>query len=381
MVTKPNYPDKPDQNDDNGCNDCRDKDNATQVSITSNRKELCKLLYSSVGNVSKAETKFTGEYEIYKEKKCIFLNTEESYRRYRNFDIVVGNELNQTNISLKANITQLKDWNKSLSSTLTTISKQMKDLKTKFLDLKDAACRLDSSYTDKCNIAQKKTLTGKVPEHCPEPAPPIDACKDAETQIEDLICRPKGLLKDIDYIFQASADVVGIQIFSNVDTLDQLQTDLTSKSTSFEKLVNDAMKARKSELDTLQQDLVSSVKAITQAAVTRNSERAKFEGYYDAAEFLCCPSCDCVPCDDEEDHDHEHDHDDRHHGNYGNQKQDDDHRKGEGCNDDQCQPRLKECGEAICEICDEVKTTFCCDEKVPEPLPPAKPTPPRKSAM
>ena len=182
------------QTGDCGCDDCKDKDNATQVSININRTALCKLLYDERGTVSKLETKFDGENKVYKEKKCIFLNTEKSYRRYRNFEISTGTELLQTNDSIKASVAQLKDWNKNLSATLTNLFKQIKDLKTKFGDLKDAACKLDSSYKDKCNIGQKKAITGKSPENCADQTPPIDACKDAATEIETLICKPKGLV-------------------------------------------------------------------------------------------------------------------------------------------------------------------------------------------
>lgn len=357
------------QTDDSGCIDCKDKDNATQVSININRAALCKLLYNEQGTVSKLETKFTGEKEIYQEKRCIFLNTEDNYRRYRNFEITAGTELIQTNVSIKASVAQIKDWNKNLNATLNALFKQVKDLKTKFSDLKDAACKLDSSYKDKCNIGQKKAITGKVPENCPDPVPPIDACKDAATGIEALICKPKGLAQDIDSIFQASSDVIGIQIFSNIDSLDKLQTDLSTKSTAFDKLISDTMKTRKTELDKMQDDLVTSVKTITQVAVSRNSERAIFEGYYDATKFLCCPSCDCVS-DDDHYHDHNHDR----HGNDNN-----DHENKE-CNDECCPPRLKDCEEAICNICDQVKTTFCCDADNPVPETPTQKPPSSKKA-
>jgi hypothetical protein len=284
----------------------------------------------------------------------------------------------QTNISLKNGITQIKDWNKALNTTLTTISKQVKDLKSKFLELKEAACRLDNSYNDKCNVTQIRALTGKATENCPEPEQPVEACKDAEKQIEELICRPKGLVMDINSIFQSSADVVGIQIFSNIDSLDQLNSDLTSKSVSFEKLINDAMKARKAELEKLQEELVNSVKAITQAAVIRNAERAKFEGYYDAVEFLCCPVCECIK---EEDEDHEHDdhhghhehRQDNHYHHHNKDRDNDRRRDNKGC--EECPPRLKDCEDAICEICDEVKNTFCCDDE--EETPPVQKKPER----
>jgi len=360
MATKQQPQNPIGQTDECGCNDCKDKDNATQVSININRTALCKLLYNEQGTVSKLETKFTGESEIYQEKRCIFLNTEKNYRRYRNFEITTGTELIQTNVSIKASVAQIKDWNKNLNATLTALSKQVKDLKAKFGDLKDAACKLDSSYKDKCNIGQKKALTGKVPENCQDPAvPPVDACKDAATDIEALICRPKGLAQDIDSIFQASSDVTGIQIFSNIDSLDQLQTDLSTKSTAFEKLISDAMKTRKTELDKMQDDLVNSVKTITQVAVSRNSERAIFEGYYDATKFLCCPSCSCVPDEDPATGNNPDGN-----ANAGNTPGNKD------CDDDCCPPRLKDCEKAICDICGQVKTTFCCEADNLTPPPP-----------
>jgi hypothetical protein len=357
------------QTDDCGCDDCKDKDNATQVSITANRKLLCDLLTTEGGTVIKLQTKFDCESALYKDKRCIFLNTEKSYRRYRNFEITTGTELIQTNDSVKANVAQLRDWNKTLSTTLTNLFKQIKDLKGKFGDLKDASCKLDSSYKDKCNIGQKKALTGNSPENCADQTPPIDACKTTGTDIETLICKPKGLAQDIDSIFQASSDIIGIQIFSNIDSLDQLQKDLSTKSVAFEKQISDTMKTRKADLDILQTDLVNSVKTITQVAVSRNAERAIFEGYYDATKFLCCPTCSCVPADEPAN------------GNTGNtpgaapKMQNNPGNKD--CPDD-CPPRLKDCEQAICDICDQVKTTYCCEADNPVPPPTPPPPPPKQ---
>src|SRR5260221_14589645 len=100
---------------------CKDKDNATQVSITANRTLLCNALYTEGGTVIKLQTKFECENALYKDKRCIFLNTEKSYRRYRNFEITTGTELLQTNDSVKANVAQLRDWNKTLGTTLTNL--------------------------------------------------------------------------------------------------------------------------------------------------------------------------------------------------------------------------------------------------------------------
>jgi hypothetical protein len=322
---------------DDGCEDCKDKDNATQSSINAIRINLCKQLYDSKGSVSQQETKFTGENEVFEEKKCMFLHTEENYRRYRNLEICVGTELLQTNDIIKTNVAKIKELNKNLNSTLVNLAKQIKEAKSKFGDLRTAADYLKRGYEDKCNADQKKALTGKTSENCDEPQnPPIDPCKDADNQINQLICIPQGLTKDIDYIFQASSDVVGIQIFSNIDSLEPLQAGLSDKSQKFEKLINDAMKTRKGNLDKLQDDLIVSVKSITAAAMARNSARSDFEGYFDTVDFLCCPHCDCV-----------------------NENPNEEQKNGDCM---ECAPRLKDCESRICEICDEVKTTFCCSD-------------------
>ncbi|MFT3947214.1 MAG: hypothetical protein QM763_09600 [Agriterribacter sp.] len=337
MAQKGNCPPPP---PDDNCG-CKEQDNPTQKSINAIRTQWCKNLYDSKGTVTQNEARFNGEKELYREKKCMFVHTEQNYRRYRNFEIITGTEIIQTNDLIKTNVAKLKDWNKSLNAALVALTKQIKDSKTKFNDLNTAACNLKRSYNEKCNGSQKKALTGLTSEKCDEePKPPVDACKDAASQIDDLICLPGGLSADIDSIWQSASDVVGIQMFSNIDTLDPLQKDLSDKAIKFEKQISDTMKLRKGELDKLQDDLVTSVKAVTLAAMARNNSRAEFEGNYDAVEFLCCPSCE--PCHFPKE--------------IIKQGQNDD------CYD--CPPRLKDCEEAICNICNEVKVTFCCPEKV-----------------
>lgn len=334
-------PGKTTQDDDCGCKDCKDMDNATQVSINLNRAVICSTLYDSKALVTKAETKFEGEKHLYHEKKCLFVRTEANYQRYRNFEIMVGSEILQTNDSVKASVGQLKDWNKALNTTLTTLFKQIKDAKTKFSDLKDSAYRLDSMYNDTCNNVQRKAITGKTGDNCTDTTVINENCKDSAVEFCELICLPKGLAQDADTLFQSSSDIIGIQLFSNVDSLDQMQKDLTDKSSLFEKFISDTMKSHRMDMDKLQDDLIVSVKSVTKAAIDRNSQRATFEAYYDATSFICCPDCSCTPSDENQDN-LQYNHDKK--------------------SSDDCPPRLKECQKEICEICDDVKTTFCCTD-------------------
>lgn len=337
-------PRRPRQPQPTGCDPCKGPDNQTQKIIINERIKICDRLYEAAGNLSKQEMKYYGEKKIYEEKKCLFKWTEENYQRHRNFDVLVGTELIQTNESIKTNVDAYNTWNKSLSDTLKGIAKQVKDVKAKFSEFQDFACKLDRCLKDKCNNAQVKALTGKSPDNpdC-DPKDPPPGCEDAQNILDELVCVPGGLLSDIDSLFQASHDVVGIQIFSNIDSLLPLQKTLEQQSKDFGKHITDVVKAREGDLKNQQGELVKAVTDITKVVMDRNYARSEFEGYLDAVDFLCCPACDCVVVPTA-----------------------DDKNKQSDCRD--CAPRLKECEKCICKICEEVKKAFCC--KTPPTKPP-----------
>jgi mRNA-degrading endonuclease YafQ of YafQ-DinJ toxin-antitoxin module len=331
---------KPNKNDnDCGCGG-KDVDNATNKTIRTERAKVCNLLYESDGNLTRLEEKFIGEEKLFGEKKCLMKYTEENYRKYRNLDITAGTELVTTNESIKTNVTTYNKWNKDLNGLLKNIAAQIKVVKGKVSELGDAAEKLDRCYKDSCNTAQKRAITGKGNEECRDGDKEVpDACKDSEKIFEELVCIPKALVTDIDSIFKASADVVGIQLFSNIETLEPMQKTLDEYSKDFKKHLSEVVKTRETDMKKIQEELVKSVQEITKAAMDRNNARADFEGYYDAADFLCCPDCECLG------------------GGEG------DKRRYNNGDKNYCEPKLKDCEKEICEICDEVKVTFCCDQE------------------
>jgi hypothetical protein len=158
-----------------------------------------------------------------------------------------------------------------------------------------------------------------------------------------------------------ASDVVGIQLFSNVDAFDTLQKDLATKAAAFESQISATMKTRKGEVDKAQDDLVLSIKSRTQAYLDRNWQRALFEGYNDAITFLCCPDCDKLcpkPTTDQNKP----------------QYQATSNTSG-NCSED-CPPRLKYYETCVCTICKEVQKTFCCNDTVTVKDCPPPTTPP-----
>ncbi|HRQ49981.1 MAG TPA: hypothetical protein PLR74_05570 [Agriterribacter sp.] len=314
------------QHDD--CGNCEENDTATQQSISTERKKYCNELYTAAGEISRYETGYYGQSNLYEQKKCMFVWTEDNYRRYRNTEICVGAELLQSCDLIKENVGNYIKWGNDLSASLKNIFKSIKDVKMKLGDLRTAAGKLEDCKNDSCHCTQMTILTGEQQKNCdtkPSQDNRPDECNDAKEVLDDLICMPKALGFDADYIFNASSDVIGIQVFSNLGTLDPLQKTLADDAKAFEKHIQDIMKLRESALKKTQEDLVKAVQETTRSAAGLYNKRSDFEGLMCTTKFICCPACNCVT------------------------------------EEDNCKPRLEKCKEDICAICNDVQETFCDD--------------------
>ncbi len=327
---------KPDTRQHNpGQNNCEENDTATQKTIHAERQKYCDNLFTTAGEVGKWEKSNEGQLNLFERKKCQFIWTEGNYQRYRNTEIRIGTELIQSNNLIQENVTNYIKWGNELSMNLKNIFKAVKDAKTKMNDLREAACKLENCKNDSCNCTQLMVLTGKVPENCKGESRPTQKerpkeCEHVDKLLDELICMPKALSFDIDSIFKSSSEVVGIQVFSNIGTLDPLQKTLADRSKTFEGHLQTTMKSRGDDLKKMQDELVKSVQESTKATVALYNKRSDFEGLLKTVEYICCPKCDCV--------------------------------KTDNC----CDPRLHQCECEICDICDDVQKTFCSNENTVE---------------
>jgi hypothetical protein len=321
---------------ENDKNDCVENNSLTQRSINTERRKYCDNLYAAAGEVSKWEKSSEGQLSLYDRKKCMFRWTEDNYQRYRNTEIRVGVELLQSTELISKNVSNYIDWGTELSTNLKNISKKVKEAKSKMRDLREAACKLENCKNDSCNCSQLMVLTGEVPDNCkgeskrkPKKDRP-DECEDIGELLDNLICMPKALSFDIDSILKSASEVVGIQVFSNLGTLDPLQKTLFDHSKNFKSHIQLVATTRESDLKKAREKLIECVQESTIATVELYNDRSDFEGALETVDYLCCPECDCVDTD---------------------------------CI---CDPRLKDCECKICDICDEVKTTFCYEESEPK---------------
>lgn len=333
---------------DCGCHphECVETTYKTQLTVNTERKKYCESVYELAGEVHKWEKSYDGEKSLFNRKKCMLIWTQDNHQRYRNTEITYGTELVQTTEMIKASVKNYNDWSIKLSSLLKDIFKGVKDAKSKLGDLRQAACALEQKKTDACYKTEWTALLNKSPEPCPcekennnssqhqqqqyqsqstdtgKKYP--DKCKHIDDTICDMMCMTSALDKDINYIFKSSSEIVGIQIFSNIATLDPLQDALGKKAKEFDDFLKAAIKSREGDMKTIQESFVKSVQATAIAAGSLYGSRSSFEAMKYTTRYFCCPKCKCV-----------------------SKTQDD------------CEPHLKDCQEDICNICGHVQKTFC----------------------
>jgi hypothetical protein len=304
----------------------------TQKTINTERLKYCNELYVAAGDVVKWEKTYEGEYNLYNRKKCMFVLTEGNYQRYRNTEICLGTELIQTTELIKENVKSYVDWGGKLNSSLKDIFKKVKEAKGKMGELLTAACSIENDKNNSCHDSEWTALLGRPKANCgKEPTGDLpkdypDKCKDIDQTICDLICMPKSLNKDINSIFKSSSEIIGIQVFSNIGTLDPIQEDLSKKAKAFDTHLQDVVKSRETDMKDLQKALVKSVQETTKAAGSLYTSRSTFEALGDTTKYFCCPMCGCVT-------------------------------ENTKCEDG----RLEECECKVCKICKDVQQTFCDD--------------------
>jgi hypothetical protein len=297
---------KPSPNPEQGKKDkdrvrSEERETATQKSIDAARQLYCNNLRTTKSNQKAGEKAYERSLRIYRKKKKLFEWTENNYRIYRDLDICLDTELTTGNAALTANVTGYNKLSAGLYANLTQITAAVKTLKTKVSALRDQASVLENYKNDQCNATQWALLTGKNMENCkgeaPLPAPRErpEACKDADKIYEELIHIPKKVLVfDVDSLLQSSADVTGIQTFSNISVLTQLQTDLSKATTGLVTQIQAAVKARTADLATAQTDLITAVQDCTKAGVDEYNKISVCHAAHFSVTFLCQPDCGCV---------------------------------------------------------------------------------------
>lgn len=309
----------------------------TQRTIDLIKETYCKNLKGLVGELSQSEVTYDGNLVTYNTKKCCFVKTEKNYRIIRNLELSVGVELIQANDEIKKNVVLYNKQNDDLVKALKLVLTNTKEAKLKFGELRDAANKLSDCTKDSCNKSQMVLLGCRQADECNdnnrdggEKLP--DCCDGVCEIIDELINIPASMNGDIDIICSASAEIVGIQTFSNIKSLETFQVEFSTNSKAFDDWIKQKMVAGSSALNILQEELTAAVKNLTTAGFTLYSKRNEVEIADEVKDYLCDHKCGCI--------DHEC-----------------------GCQQEQKDPegRLANCKCDICTICGEVKEIYCND--------------------
>lgn len=323
---------------------CNDADCMTKKTIKTSKNDYCAKLKIKLGALQQCEETYKGKKTEYEHKKCRFVSTEKNYRIFRNVELSVGIQLKQASGNIEKNITSYVTFDTNLSAALTDLLATVKATKTKFSDLRDAGCKLDACCKDSCNRTQWAIITGEKFEDCgddkhkPEQPHhekrPAD-CENAVAIFHQLIHEPASLSKEIDIILNSSADVIGIQTFSNISSLSQqFLPAVKGNAKIFDDFIVDRMTKGSTDLATAQTNLSQTIKDLNDAEFAEFNARIDLDAYNGVKEFLCHHKCECV-CE------------------------------GEG--------RLDKCKCEICEICHEVTKIYSIEteDKIPA-TPPAQ---------
>lgn len=150
--------------------------------------------------------------------------------------------------------------------------------------------------------------------------------------------------EDIDIIFNSATRVTGIQVFSNVPTLEPLQKTMLEKSKAFDDFIQEKMKKDADDLKKIQEELVKSVQELAKNTSGLYFRRSDFKGVQRATQKLCNPGCDeCMQTGDEN--------------------------------------RLDDCKCDICDICEEVQTGVCKVDDNPACRPQRRPEEQNQSTL
>jgi len=298
---------------------CKENDTVTQKTINDTRKQYCTSMDGAASDVYQWEENFSGLSTLVDRKQCLFIWTETNYQVFRNFEISTGTSLIQFNETIKDATAGYLKANKNVADSLKDVVKKLKDINEKLKALKLVAQNL-KDCTGGCNCNQWAIITddwsnckGDKKDNSSSPRP--KECEGVADKFKLLWDTPAILVDDSMDIYKASADIVGIQVFSNIGTLDGLQKNLYDNAKALDKHLQDTMKKDQDDVKKMQDDYVKSIQDLAKSKGTLYGKRGDFLGYYSTAAYFCCPDCDCL--------------------------------------------KDKSCKEKICGICDEVQKTFC----------------------
>ncbi len=249
------------------------------------RKYLQSIKTEKLG-VAKAAEKTTEGYEQDRNGKvCFVLKAEEAARFYRNIDLYVGIQASCVADAVQKNVEDQIKKSDDLAKALQEVSKSLKTLKDKAAELKAKACELDTQIKDDCNREQLRILNCNFEQNCGYPK---SGDAEAFTALaEQLISISIGVNSQASKVFNDSAQIAGIQTFSNVKSLKDMSKMIAEAVKAFKADVDTNAKDRSAEESKDREELGKAVKELTVKKLEQNKATTCFEGIAFTVDVLC----------------------------------------------------------------------------------------------
>lgn len=230
-------------------------------------------------------------------KVCFVLKAEEAVRFYRNIDLYVGIQSTCVAEAAQKNVDEQIKKSDDLAKALQEVSKSLKTLKDKAAELKAKACELDTQLKDDCNREQLRILNCNFEQTCGYPK---SGTTEAFTALaEQLIDISKAVCSQASKTFNDSAQIAGIQTFSNVKSLKDMSKMIGDAVKSFKTDVDTNVKDRSADETKDREELAKAVKELTVKKLEQNKATTCFEGIAFTVDFLCsednCLIDDTIP--------------------------------------------------------------------------------------
>lgn len=278
---------------------CEDVKNTRQILLNS-KQELCNELRDAVDNLREAEGTFWGSVEVYKYKKCLYLKSNDSWRFYRNIEISTSNCSAAEAGMMKEKVKKAGERNVELQKLLKEVAKNVSEAHIKFKALNGAACALKRCMDDTCNGGQRKLLVDKLKEdnkdHFTEAIECLltlsdsvyhtDKHKDNHRCPDDCYCD-----ENINELLCFTADVVGMQTFSNIENLSAIEKGLNDAITEFHNNVSGNLKAGADDAAKGLEELLKFQQTAAKLKYELFEKRGLASGIKDSKDFVCDPKC------------------------------------------------------------------------------------------
>ncbi len=245
-----------------------------------------------------------GQLKARNSKVCILLKSEEASRFYRNLDLYAAIDATCTIEGIQKNVDEQIKKSDDLSKALAEASKLIKGIKDKAAELKAKACDLDTQLNDDCNKEQLRILNCNFYERCGYKEG-LNKDNAFFLTAGDLIKNAKAISTQASKTFNASAEISGIQTFSNVKSLKDMAKSLVDTIKAFKTDVDTNVKDRAGDVGKAQEDLAKTIKDLATKTLEEHKVTASYEGVAFTLDFVCNDDrCKDVPplngnlCDD-----------------------------------------------------------------------------------